>query len=247
MKRFCLAIWQILLVLILGAEMCCLAATNDPFSTAVEAFRVGQFATASRDFRVAAEAQPATGTLLNLGLSEWRRGRAGPAILAWEQALWIDTFDGRARANLLYARQFTSVEPPDYSWYERVSTWLPINAWAWIAGGSLWLAIGVSVLPGVLRWRKAGWQQALAAMGMALFLLSLPAHFGVFTRTKIGFVLQKDVPLRLTPTVESEVMTKLSAGEPVRELRRRGAYVLVRTPRGQGWVERTRFGRLSPE
>ena len=113
--------------------------------------------------------------------------------------------------------------------------------------GSLWLAIGVTVLPGVLRWRRAGWQQALAALGLALFLLGLPAGCGVFTRTKSGFVLQKDARLRLTPTADSEVVTKLSAGEPARELRSRGEYVLVRTARGQGWLERNQFGRISPE
>ncbi len=184
--------------------------------------------------------------MLNLGLAEWRRGRAGAAILAWEQAAWMDPFDARARANLEYARQFVSLEPPDYSWYERASTWLPVNAWAWLAGGSLWLAIGLTVLPGVFRWRRAGWQQALAALGLAVFLLCMPAHFGVLTRTKIGFVVQKNAPLRLTPTVESEVVTKLSAGEPARELRSRGEYVLVRTSHGQGWMERSQFGKICP-
>lgn len=246
MNRFSFARWKILLVLVSGLELNCLAATNDLFTAGAAAFESGQFADAARDFRAAAGARPAAGTLLNLGLAEWRRGRAGAAILAWEQALWIDPFDACARANLQYARQFTSLEAPDYSWYERASTWLPINAWAWIAGGSLWLAIGMSVLPGVMRRRKAGWQQALAALGLALFLLSLPAHIGVVTRTKIGFVLQKDAPLLLTPTAESEVVTKLGAGEPVRELRRRGEYVLVRTSRGQGWMERSQFGRVCP-
>ena len=147
MNRFRLVRWRILLVLISGVTTNCLAATNDLFATATAAFQAGQFANAARDFRAAAEAQPATGTLLNLGLAEWRRGRAGAAILAWEKALWIDPFDTPARANLQYARQFTNLEPPDYSWYERASTWLPFNAWAGIAGASLWLAIGLAVLP----------------------------------------------------------------------------------------------------
>ncbi len=247
MNRFGLVRWRILLVLISGVTMNCLAATNDLFATGTTAFQAGQFANAARDFRSAAAVQPATGTLLNLGLAEWRRGRAGAAILAWEQALWIDPFDAQARTNLQYARQFTNLEAPDYSWYERASTWLPINAWAWIAGTSLWLAIGLAVLPGVLGGRKAGWQQALAAVGLAVFLLSLPAHFGVVTRTKIGFVQQKDAPLRLTPTTDSELVTKLSSGEPAREVRSRGEYVLVRTTRGQGWIERSQFGRICPK
>jgi hypothetical protein len=220
------------------------AVTNDLFLQGLEEYRTGQFTEAARSFRAGTERDPASGTLVNLGLTEWRRGRAGPAILAWEQARWIDPFDTRARANLAYARQLTGVESPDFSWNERASAWLPANAWAWIAGGSLWLAIGLTVLPGVFRWRKSAWSQAFAALGLALFFASLPAHYGVVTRTRIGFVLQKNAALRLTPTGEAEAVTKLAAGEPARELRKRGDYVLIRTLHGQGWIERNQFGHV---
>jgi hypothetical protein len=228
-------------------EFNCVAADKDFFAEGASAFESGQFAEAAQDFRADAGTQPAVGTLVNLGLAEWRRGRTGEAILAWEQASWIDSFNSSAPRNLQYARDFAGLEPPDYSWNERVSTWLPVNAWAWLTGGSLWLATGMAVLPRVLRRRKSGWHQALAALGLALFLLSLPAQFGVFTRTKIGFVLQKDTPLCLTPTAESEVIAKLDSGTPVRELRSRGGFVFVRTSHGQGWVARNKFGRVCPE
>lgn len=221
-------------------------ASTDSFSQALESYRAGRFAEAAKDFRTSAEQRPAAGTFVNLGLTEWRRGRAGPAVLAWEQALWINPFDASARANLGYARQLTAVDSPELTWYERASTWLPVNAWAWITAGSLWLTIGMTVLPGVFRWRKSGWQQALAAIGLTIFLASLPAHCGVMTRTRIGFVLQKESPLRLTPTKEGEPITKLAAGEPARELRKRGNFVLVKTARGQGWISREQFGRLCP-
>ena len=222
------------------------AETDEVFLRGLEAYRAGQFVEAAKSFGAAGERQPASGTLVNLGLTEWRRGRAGPAILAWEQARWIDPFDVRARANLAYARQLTGVEPPDYSWYERASTWLPANAWAWIAGGSLWLAIGLTVLPGMFRWRKSAGTPALAALGLALFFASLPAHYGVISRSRIGFVLQRNAALRLTPTGEAEAVAKLAAGEAAREMRKHGDYVLIRTTQGQGWVERHQFGRVSP-
>ena len=220
------------------------AMTNDLFHPALSEYREGHFAEAAKGFQAAAEQQPASGTFVNLGLTEWRRGRAGAAIQAWEQAYWIDPRDERARANLAYARQLLGLDAPDYAWYERASTWLPVNAWAWLAGASLWLAIGLAVLPGVLRWRRAGWQQAVAALSCAVFLLSLPAHCGVVTRTRIGFVLKKEVPLRLTPTVEAEATIKLNAGEPVRVLRTRGDFLLVRTAHGKGWIERGQFGGI---
>lgn len=237
----------VLLVTLLCTRQSASAATNDLFLRGVEAYRAGHFAEAANALRAAAEDSPATGTLVNLGLTEWRRGRAGAAIQAWEQAQWIDPFDSRARGNLRYARQLIGVESPDYSWYERASAWLPANAWAWIAGGSLWLAIGLVVLPGVFRWPKSSWQQAIAAVALAVFLASLPALAGVSTRTRLGFVLQKETPLRLSPTAEGESAAKLAAGEPARAVRMRGDYVLVRTAHGRGWIERRQFGRLCPE
>lgn len=220
------------------------AMTNELFASGRTAYDAGQFGAAAKALREAAQSQPASGTLLNLGLAEWRRGRAGLAILAWEQALWLDPRAEAARNNLEYARKFTGVEAPEFTWYERASTWLPVNTWAWIAGGSLWLAVAMAVLPGVLRWRRAGWQQALAALSLAAFLLSLPAHFGVVTRTRIGFVLKKDAPLRLTPTAEGEAVVKLNAGQPLRALRVRGDYVFVRSSHGEGWLERSGFGNI---
>jgi uncharacterized protein YgiM (DUF1202 family) len=67
------------------------------------------------------------------------------------------------------------------------------------------------------------------------------------TRTQLGVVLKKNLPLRLTPTTEGEVLTKLTAGESARELRTRGNFVLVRTAEGQGWILRSEFGRICPE
>jgi hypothetical protein len=110
----------------------------------------------------------------------------------------------------------------------------------------LWLAVGVAIVPGVLRRPKAAWHQALAAFGVMLFLLSVPAHLGVHTRSLIGFVVEKQVPLRLTPTAEAQALTQLATGEPVRFVRARGNYVLVRTSRAKGWIERAHFRLICP-
>ena len=102
------------------------------------------------------------------------------------------------------------------------------------------------MLPGILRRRKATWHQAIAALGLMVFLLSIPAQIGVQTRSRIGFVLQKDTPLRLTPTLEAQAVTRLAAGEPARWVRARGNYVLIRTGRALGWVEQDQLGLTCP-
>ena len=100
--------------------------------------------------------------------------------------------------------------------------------------------------PSVLRLRKSGWQQALMAVGLGIFLLSLPANYGAWTRTSLGLVLAAETALKLTPTAEGEATTKLAAGEPARVLRSRGRYLLIRTRLATGWVEGEKIGFICP-
>jgi tetratricopeptide (TPR) repeat protein len=211
------------------------------FRYATNAYYSGDYTQAAGAFAQAAALQPAGGTLQNLGNAEWERGRTGPAILAWEQALWLDPFRRAVRENLRFARRTAQLETPDLAWYEVVSSWLPPNWWAWVAGISLWFAVSVSTIPGIFRWRKAAWHQAIAALGLAIFLLSVPAHLGVNSRAHLGFVIIKDAPLRLTPTAEAQFIARLPAGEPARFERRRGDYLLLRTSHATGWIRQNEF------
>jgi len=217
------------------------------FRDGAKAYRAGSYTYAAEAFRLSAAIEPASGTLQNLGNAAWQRRRTGAAILAWEQALWLDPFNRSARQNLRFARKSAQLEAPDLAWYEVVSTWLPVNWWAWIAGVSFWLAISMTTLPGFLRRRKATWHQAVAAVGLMVFLLSVPAMVGVQTRARIGFVQEDDTPLRFTPTREAQAITRLPAGEPARRIRTRGDYLLIRTSRTLGWVKRAQLGFTCPK
>ncbi|MGD0259831.1 MAG: hypothetical protein ABSD29_08380 [Verrucomicrobiota bacterium] len=228
-------------------SLAALASSPDSlFQAGVTAYRAADYTRAAEAFGQSVNLQPASGTLQDLGNAEWQCRRTGEAILAWEQALWLDPFNEFARQNLRFARKTAQLEAPELAWYEVISTWLPVAWWAWIAGGSLWLAVGMGALPGILRRRKSTWHQAIAALSLMVFLLSIPALFGVQTRARIGFVLQKDTPLRLTPTLEAQALTRLASGDPARWLRARGRYVLIRTSRALGWVEQDQFGLTCP-
>ncbi len=218
------------------------ASPDTLFQDGVNAYRAADYARASEAFRESVARQPAAGALQNLGNAQWQRRRTGPAILAWEQSLWLHPFNPAARQNLRFARKAAQLEAPELAWYEVISTWLPVDWWGWIAGASFWLAVGVATLPGILRRRKATWHQAVAAFCLMVFLLSIPAYIGVQTRSRLGFVLHPDVPLRLTPTLEAQAVTRLAAGEPARRIRTRGNYVLIRTNRALGWVEQAQLG-----
>ena len=232
---------------LLGPGMCLFAASPDTsFQAGTAAYRAGDYMRAAQAFRQSVTLQPAAGALQDLGNAEWQGHRAGAAIVAWEQARWLDPFSSSPRQNLRFARKTAQLEAPDLAWYEVVSTWLPASWWAWIAGLSLWLAVGMAMLPGILRRPKATWHQAVAAFGLMVFLLSVPAHIGVETRSRIGFVLEMDTPLRLTPTAEAQAVTRLAAGEPGRWVRARGHFVLIQTSRTLGWVEQSQFGLACP-
>ena len=126
------------------------------------------------------------------------------------------------------------------------STWLPTSAWAWLATTTLWSAVAMVMLPPILRWRKADWHQGLAAAAFAVFILTLPALFGVHSRAKLGVLLAKQTSLRLTPTRKAQVLGHLPAGEMARLERRRGDYVYVRAGNdAAGWVEQSEFGLLA--
>src|SRR5438445_143757 len=171
-------------------------------------------------------------------------GRAVFALSACGTASLLASPSHAAQHNLRFARKTAQHDAPDLAWYEVVSTWLPVNWWAWIAGLSFWAAIGLVTLPGVFRLPKSTWHQAVAALCLTIFLLSVPAHYGSLTRSRLGFVLRKDTPLLLTPTREAQVVTRLAAGEPARVKRVRGNYLLLRTNRTLAWIERDRFGLI---
>jgi tetratricopeptide (TPR) repeat protein len=235
----------IFLIAIFAVAAASHAATNDWFEQGDELVRSGKFSEAATVFAKAAQAQPATGTLINLGLAEWQRGHAGAAILAWEQARWIDPFAERAETNLKFARAVAQVDAPQLKWFEDASVWLSPTAWLWLAGASLWLAMAAMILPRAFRWRRTSWHQLLAAFSIFIFLASLTANVGIVSRTEIGFVLRKDAALRLTPTQTGEVISTLAAGEPARKLRSHGNYFLIQMANESGWIERNAFGLVS--
>jgi hypothetical protein len=219
---------------------------DELFQRGLETYRAGDFATSAKWFGQDVAQQPRSGALQNLGLAEWQNGHVGEAILAWERAAWLDPANRAAQANLQFARKTGQLDAPILAWTEVPSTWISINAWAWLGGVSLWVAVGLITLPGFFRQPRATWPQALAATGLAIFLLSIPAQIGAHTRARIGYVIGPGAALRLSPTREAETVTLLAPGEPARGGRVRGNYVFVRTSRSAGWLESDQFKLVCP-
>jgi hypothetical protein len=245
MTKFQICATMLLALLFSSFRLAAAPSVSDLFVRGSDAYGAGGYEQSAVLFREAAATAPATGTLHNLGNAEWQCGRTGPAIFAWERAQWLDPFSRNTRANLRFARKAAQLDGPDLAWHEICSTWLPVNAWSWLAFLSFWTAVAMVILPGIFRWRKADWHQGLAAAGFAVFLLTLPALAGVQSRSRLGIVLAKDTPLRLTPTSAAQILTKLPAGENARLERERGQYLFIRTATAAGWVERAQLGLIA--
>jgi len=230
------------LALLLGGSLAC---AEGIFERGISEFEAGKYTEAADDFRQAAKNAPASGVLYDLGNAEWAAGQTGPAVLAWERARWLDPFNRKAAGNLRYARRSAQLDAPEYSWYEICSSWLPGDWWAWLASLTFWAAVALVLLPGTFGWRRAGWKQGLAAASFALFLLTIPALIGVHTRARTGIILSKDTPLRLTPTADAQLVTRLPSGDFARLERTHGKYLFLRTAAGTGWVEQAQFARIS--
>lgn len=222
------------------------SATNS-FARGLAAYEAHDFTGAIQAFKDETQRAPSAEAWHNLGNAEWQGGHPGPAILAWERALWINPRDAEAAASLRFGRQAAPLGELPLRWWETYSTWLPMNAWAWLAAGSFWVAaILAFVMPVILGWRRQAWSQSLAAIGFGLFLLALPGMAGVHTRARLGVVLPPATPLRQTPTQHAHILTRLAAGEVARCQYGRGNYLFIRTSAGDsGWVEKNQFQFIS--
>src|SRR6185503_14923004 len=81
------------LLLFAACQSSTAVSADSSFAAGTQAYRNSDFDHASEAFRQSTSLHPASGAYQNLGLAEWHNSRVGPAILAWEQALWLDPFN----------------------------------------------------------------------------------------------------------------------------------------------------------
>lgn len=223
----------------------------DNFSNAIHPgntrYAKGDFADAKRLWSKVSGKNTSPGLLHNLGNAEFKLGKLGPAILAWERARALDPAFRNTTANLRFARGQAGLSEPELAWHEEYSALFTPDTWIWVATGAFWLAAALLALPPLLKRKRTAWTQGGAVVAIGVFLLTLPALAGIVARGKIGVVLAAETVLRLTPTKEGEMLGKLAEGELARVEKSRGAYVYVRAASDRaGWVQRGEFTKIWP-
>lgn len=202
---------------------------------------------AAKHYRSLLDYLVSPGALHNLGNAEFKLGKIGPAILAWERARALDPSFRNTTANLRFARGQAGLSEPEFAWHEKYSALLAPDVWLWIATGAFWIGVALLALPALLKRKRNAWTQGGAVAAIGVFLLTLPALAGIASRGKIGVVLAADTLLRLTPTKEGEMLGKLAEGELARAEKTRGEYVYVRGASDRaGWVRNEEFAKVWP-
>jgi hypothetical protein len=221
---------------------------EERFTKGVTAYDSQDYAEAAYQLReLALAGEWSHGALHNLGNAEWKVSRPGYAVLAWERARSLDPFNRNTVANLRFARTQAQLVVPERSWFEQYSEWLPAPVWLWAAAVGLWGGVALLCLPRLLGTVRADWHQAVAALLLAVFLLATPALAGLHTRSRLGVIVEDEVPLRLTPTREGESLVKVMAGEVARVEDAREDYMYVRAEGDRaGWVHQREFIKIWP-
>jgi len=231
----------LLLALLGGNGLAFAAATAGPtnaFTAGNTAYAAGRFTEAAEWFHTELQQTPSAEALRNLGNAQWQDGKVGPAILAWERAQWINPRDAEAGASLRFARSLRELTTPTLRWWELFSTYLPSEAWGWLAVLSFWSTLCFAVIfPVTMGWRRTGGQQSFAAIGLGIFLLAVTGLAGVQTRLNRAIITSATVNLLQAPALHAPVAGKLAAGDAVRVASARGHFYYLHTGTGEtGWV-----------
>jgi len=180
----------------------------------------------------------------NMGVAHYLNGSVGPAVLHLEKALALDSTAAATKEVLSLVRKTEAIPAPSYSLLERMAKALPDSVWMLLLMIGFWGFLGLGVLLyGLIRRRSV--YRDLAIGCLFLFVLAFLACVGIVEEGNRGVLLSEENALRIIPTENGEVFMNLSAGQPVRLLKRQGAFVFVETHKTvRGWVAEGDVGSI---
>lgn len=208
------------------------------FEQGNESYAAGKYAEAAKAYETQVDRGDYTANLFyNLANADFRLGDRGRAILNYRRALLLDPSHAEAGSNLLFIR---GGEIPGAA---------SSAPWAWTASVSAWVG-AVALAAGAVsrRRRPMAWSLAAVALlsaGGCVAAVQSWTHDA--TDAVAAIVLEDKARAFYAPADSSSVVTTLPAGDEVRILADRGAWLYLQLPNGaRGWMPSAKLERLIP-
>jgi len=228
---------------------------EEAFERGNEAYAAGDWSTAAAEYRTVLDFRVQDARVhYNLGNSEFRLGRLGPAILHYEKAKRLDPSDREIRANLGFVQgyRFDRVEVAEtfllIKKLQEAQEALGLDGQAWIVVGLLWIS------GGLLAWGLArpgkfgpGYGWVLTALAILLLVTGLSwwNSFERLERRRFAVVMAPATEVIAGPGPSNPSLLTIHEGLTVEILEEREDWIQVSLPNGiNGWIATQAVGRV---
>jgi tetratricopeptide (TPR) repeat protein len=219
---------------------------NRSFAAANQAYLLGRYSDAVRDYRALLTEQGySAGVLFNLGNTWMRLNQPGRAILSYERALWLEPGNQAIAHNLQVAQRQSGVAVTRPAMLDHTLPLIGFNTLAWVgtvAAVVLCLCVLVALARRPTRLAPLRSTAALSALVMFAAFALLAWRWPDLRR---AVVISEATPAHIAPAAAADVSFRLKPGEQVELGRRYADYVLVHDGDGRtGWVSASQVAKI---
>ncbi len=224
-------------------------AIESQFEEANRLYETGEFAEAAALYRAVTTNGVSASLLFNLGNAHFKAGQLGQAMAAYHRSLRLEPRNPETTANLRFAREKASAQPPALSVRQRWLRRLSLGEWtalASVAATLMLLLLTARQLKPRSFEGKPLWIQFPAAIALATGFLLAMAVSDFFSDQR-AFVRIAKAIVRNGPLEESPESFKATDGTELLVHDRKGAFLEIETGIGQkGWIHSVDVEPLLP-
>ncbi len=224
-------------------------ANEAQFDKANRLYETGSFKEASALYQAATTNGVSANLFFNLGNAHFKANQLGKAIAAYHQSMWLDPRNPETIANLRFARDKVSLQPPPPTLRQRLLRQISLGEWTALASGTvtlLLLLLATRQLKPNAFAGKPAWillPTVSALVSVILLAMASADHF----LDERGFVIVPMAVIRNGPLEESPESFKTPDGTELRVHDRKGEFLEIETGLSQkGWIHSDSIELLVP-
>jgi len=211
------------------------------------AFAGGQYHTSTLGYQaILTQNGYSAPVLFDLGNSYYREGNFAQAILAYQRARLLAPNDPDIAANLQLAQRQAGVAASDPRWSDKLTSFLSVSAWAWLAC-SAWALFCLCLLvrAALPQWRSPFTLVATAdALILGLAIAALVVSSG---QLRQAVVIDKNASALISPFPAAQTVFSPAPGETVTVQKAYNDFFLVKDNAGHsGWISKTQIAPIVP-